>query len=382
MPIFLFLFLVLMILYAYLIEYYRKAWNEMPEYDFKQNESEPFISVIIAARNEEKNLPGLIASLKQQAYSSTKFEIIIVDDHSTDETWPILRSASGESDTMRAMKLADYPSPNLNMKAHKKFAIEKAIDLARGELIVTTDADCVFGKNWLRYIASMYVSSNAKFIAAPVQMKPGDTFLSVFQSLDFLTLQGITGASVYKKFHTMCNGANLAYARTAFYEVGGFEGIDNIPSGDDMLLMYKIYKRYPDQVFFLKNKEAIVITKPVDTWKEFFNQRIRWASKSTHYDDKKITRVLLLVYCVNISFLILAIASFWKMTWFGLFVLFLAAKMLVEFPFVNAVAIFFSERKLMKYFLIMQPFHILYTVIAGWLGKFGSYEWKGRRIKQ
>ncbi len=369
-----------MIIYAFLIEYYRRAWNEMPEFVAGSLKQEPFISVIIPARNEEANLSNLIDSLKQLKYPASRFEVIIVDDHSTDQSWKILESASEEVITIRAVRLADYLSAQ-PIKAHKKFAIEKGVDLAKGELIVTTDADCVFSNNWLTYIASLYISSQAKFIAAPVKMKTSHSFLSIFQSLDFLTLQGITGASVYKRFHTMCNGANLAYERAAFYEVGGFSGVDNIPSGDDMLLMYKIYKRYPERVFYLKNKEAIVSTEPATSWKQFFNQRIRWASKATHYDDKKIRWILLLVYCINLSFLILAIASFWKATWFFLFILLLAAKILVEFPFVNAVAIFFSESKLMKFFPFMQPFHILYTIIAGWLGKFGSYEWKGRRIK-
>lgn len=382
MTIFLFIFLVLLIIYAFLIEYYRRSWNEMLEFVPGPLTHEPFISVIIPVRNEERNLRTLIDSLKKQSYPSSGFEVIVIDDYSTDESWNILQSILAELITIRTIKLADHLSATEQIKAHKKFAIEKGIGLARGELIVTTDADCVFGTNWLFYIASLYVSSRAKFIAAPVKIRTNYSFLSIFQSLDFLTLQGITGASVFKRFHTMCNGANLAYEKAAFYEVGGFAGVDNIASGDDMLLMYKIYRQYPDRIFYLKTTEAIVTTEPVATWKEFFNQRIRWASKATHYDDKKIFWILLLVYCINLCFLILAVASFWKSTWFFFFVLLLAAKILVEFPFVNAVAIFFSERSLMKYFPLMQPFHIVYTIIAGWLGKFGSYEWKGRRIKQ
>src|SRR3989337_2831198 len=189
------------------------------------------------------------------------------------------------------------------MRAHKKLAIEKGIDVAAGELIITTDADCVFTPDWLSYIASYYIATGAKFIAAPVRIRTRYSFLSIFQSLDFLTLQGITGASVYKRFHTMCNGANLAYAKAVFYEVNGFNGIDTIASGDDMLLMYKIYKLYPERVFYLKNRQVVVTTNPVTTWKDFFNQRIRWASKATHYDDKKIFWILLLVYCINLCFL-------------------------------------------------------------------------------
>ncbi len=130
--------------------------------------------------------------------------------------------------------------------------MEIAIGLAKGSLIVTTDADCLVQPEWLRTIASFYEEFSPVFIAAPVvycNPLPGDSlfkkFLKIFQSLDFMTLQGITGASVYKKFHNMCNGANLAYEKKAFYEAGGFEGIDQIASGDDMLLMHKIHKIYP-----------------------------------------------------------------------------------------------------------------------------------------
>jgi len=238
----------------------------------------------------------------------------------------------------------------------------------------------VFGNKWLTQIASLYISSKAKFIAAPVKVNSSRTFLSIFQSLDFLTLQGITGASVYKRFHTMCNGANLAYTKKAFVEVNGFDGIDHIPSGDDMLLMYKISRKYPDKISYLKARQAIVDTSGADSIRMFFNQRIRWASKAVHYDDKRIFWVLLTVYLVNVSFLIAGIASFWKTNYFLFFLLMLIAKVLIEFPFVNRITMFFGQQQLMRYFPFMQPFHILYTIIAGWLGKFGSYEWKGRKI--
>ena len=126
----------------------------------------------------------------------------------------------------------------------------------------------------------------------------------VFQALDFMTLQGITGASVYEKMHSMCNGANMAYERAAFHEVEGFKGIDNIASGDDMLLMHKIYKHHPGGVMFLKSANAIVQTMPVQTLKELFNQSIRWASKADQYDDKRIFFVLLVVYFFTVFYII------------------------------------------------------------------------------
>jgi hypothetical protein len=247
-------------------------------------------------------------------------------------------------------------------------------------LIVTTDADCWFHPDWLATIAGFHQETGAKFIAAPVRIAATHSFLSIFQTLDFITLQGITGAAVYKRFHSMCNGANLAYEKNAFYEVEGFKDIDSIPSGDDMLLMHKIYKKYPGQVFFLKNRHAIVSTGPETSWESFVNQRVRWASKADKYDDKRIFWVLLLVYMMNLLFLGLLLASWWNSWYLWLLLILIVVKTIVEFPFVQSVAGFFGQQQLMVYFPVLQPFHILYTVVIGWLGKFGSYRWKERKI--
>jgi cellulose synthase/poly-beta-1,6-N-acetylglucosamine synthase-like glycosyltransferase len=210
-----------------------------------------------------------------------------------------------------------------------------------------------------------------------------------------MTLQGITGASVHKKFHSMCNGANLAYSKSAFNNVDGFAGIDTIASGDDMLLMHKIYKQNPDAVLFLRSKEVIVQTQPVKSIKEFLNQRIRWASKADKYDDKRIFVVLLLVYLFNCLLLVMPVVAIFKNIKFNiglypfslvfslleLWFFLLIVKIVTELLFLFPVAKFFNKQSLLWLFPIMQPLHILYTVIAGWLGKFGSYKWKDRNVK-
>ncbi|MET0298874.1 MAG: glycosyltransferase [Flavitalea sp.] len=378
MIVFYFIFIAMLIAYAWLINYYHGSWSGIPELKLTGSRSTK-VSVIISLRNESTNIASLVASLHQQDYPRSNTEIIMIDDHSTDDTYRLLteHTEPGYFKVLRLSELIDTANAN---GSFKKLAISKAIENAGGEMIVTTDADCTFGHSWLTELVDCYETRDAAFIAAPVVFKSKNSFLSVFQNLDFITLQGITGASVFRKFHTMCNGANLAYSKKAFQEVNGFEGIDHIPSGDDMMLMYKIYLRHPDNVYYLKNPGAIVTTEPAKSWKEFLNQRIRWSSKAVHYDDKRIYRVLLLVYALNVSFLVVAIASFWKLNFFLFFLLSLTAKVLIEFPFVNNIAMFFGQQRLMKYFPLMQPFHILYTIVAGWLGKFGSYEWKGRKI--
>jgi hypothetical protein len=163
--------------------------------------------------------------------------------------------------------------------------------------------------------------------------------------------------------------------------VNGFKGIDHIASGDDMLLMYKIWKQYTGRVRYLKSKEVIVSTKPASTWSAFLNQRIRWASKADKFEDKRIFWVLVIVYLFNLSFLVLLVAGFWNSFYWWNFLFLLAAKTLIELPFIISIASYFNKRNLLKHFIFFQPFHIIYTIIAGWLGKFGSYKWKGRKVK-
>jgi biofilm PGA synthesis N-glycosyltransferase PgaC len=366
--------------YGALIAWYLRAWKSIPFFTPPVSRNTR-ISVIIPARNEEENIVSCLDSLARQTYPKALYEVILVDDHSTDRTAIAATTRAAElALSINYIPLANQPHPE-NRTAHKKWAISTGIDAAGGDLIVTTDADCTAGPEWLSTIASFYEDNGAKFIAAPVRISGGSpSFLSVFQTLDFLTLQGITGAAVFKRFHSMCNGANLAYERKAFYEVDGFKGIDAIPSGDDMLLMHKIFLKYPQQVFFLKHRFAIVTTKPETSWSGFLNQRIRWASKADSYDDRRIFWVLLLVYLVNLLFVGLLIAACWNSWWLWVLLLLLTVKTIVEYPFVRSVATFFRQQPLMPYFALLQPFHILYTIVVGWLGKFGSYRWKDRKI--
>ncbi|HVM87475.1 MAG TPA: glycosyltransferase [Puia sp.] len=374
--------ILLFAIYAFLLIFYRKAWSSIPYFNINADKTGGFstrISVVIPVRNEENNILGLLESLAVQSYPKNLYQIIIIDDHSTDNTWNLLQNFYHPNLSSIFSKLSDF-SAGLKSPAYKKLAIETGIQLSSGDIIVTTDADCIPAKDWLKTIASFYQKTGAKFIAAPVKISAGESILSIFQTLDFIALQGITGASVFKKFHSMCNGANLAYEKNVFHEVNGFRGIDNIPSGDDMLLMHKIYKKYPDKIFFLKNENAIVSTAAETNWKGFIHQRTRWASKADKYDDKRIFWVLLLVYVINLLFLILAITSFWNYAYFALLITLLIAKTIIEYPFVKSAASFFQQEELMKYFPLLQPVHIIYTVFIGFLGKFGSYQWKGRKV--
>jgi hypothetical protein len=145
--------------------------------------------------------------------------------------------------------------------------------------------------------------------------------------------------------------------------------------------MHKIYLQHPDKVKFLLSTDVITQTLPMPDWRSFFNQRIRWASKADKYDDKRIFAVLACIYFFNLSFLLLPFAALWyEQVWLLWLILFIG-KTFFEMRFLFPVAKFYNETKLLWWFPVMQPFHILYTIIAGWLGKFGTYKWKGRQVK-
>lgn len=362
----------LFLTYAVLIIYYWQSWSSIPL--FKQPLSTPTIkiSIIIPARNEEANIGALLKSIADQTYPKELYEVIVIDDNSTDKTATVVQGFS----FVKLIPLKENP-----INSYKKKAIEIGIAAANGDVIVTTDADCSVQPNWLTCIESFYRQTNSVFIVAPVVINAHLSLVQLFQSMDFMVLQGITGASVHRQMLSMCNGANIAYEQKAFHSVNGFSGIDHIASGDDMLLMYKIWKQHVGRIQYLKSNDAIVATEPVKTWKEFFDQRIRWASKADKYDDKRIFWVLLMVYLFNLSFLVLGIAGFFNQYYWWFLVFLFAAKILAELPFIISVAAFFNKQNLLKYFVLFQPLHIIYTIVAGWLGKFGSYEWKGRKVK-
>ncbi len=339
-----------------------------------------FFTVIIPARNEEEQIKSCLQSVLNQNYPKHLFEVIVADDYSTDNTAGVVKRLQTDHSNLHLLQLEKLLQ-NKPLNSYKKKAIDLAIQQSQGEWIVTTDADCIVSNKWLANFSNFVAENKSVFIAAPVKFINTGSFVSIFQCLDFISLQGITAASVNAGFHSMCNGANLAYNKKVFFEVGGFKGIDNIASGDDMLLMHKIYAKYKNGVHYLFSQKSIVQTLPMPTWKAFFNQRIRWASKADKFDDKRIIAVLFFIYFFNLSFALVPFTAIWynNVAWYWLGML--AAKTIIDLRFMVPVAKFFKEEKLLWWFPVMQPFHIAYTITAGWLGKFGKYTWKGRVVK-
>lgn len=362
--------------YAVLMFSYKRGWERQHYFTPGESVADTFISIIIPARNEEANIKACLDSIISGSYSVGKYEIIVVDDHSNDRTAEIAQSFPN----VQLVRLADLVTDRDKVVAFKKLALSTGIDRSRGELIVTTDADCIAPPHWLTNIAAIYEQERPVMIVAPVDFTTKGSVVENFQAIDFMSMQGITAAVHQQQMGNMSNGANLAFSRTAYNSVEGYKGIDHLASGDDFLLMMKLQRKFPGRISYLKSQEAIVRTAPQPDWKSFLNQRIRWASKSGKYDDKRMTAMLMLVYLFNLSFLVLFIAGFFNVYAFAVLLGILLCKTVIEMIYLAPVAEFFGKKKLMNAYPLLQPLHIGYIISAGFLGMVGKYQWKGRKV--
>lgn len=329
------------------------------------------ISIIVAARNEAANIGNLLTCLQAQDYPTELTEIIIVDDHSSDDTLAIVKQFT-------KIKLLQLENSN-----GKKAAIEVAVKSASGILILCTDADCLPPQNWVSSIASFYEETKAQFISGPVSLiKANQSFASAFDEIESAVLVAIGGASIAAaRQPTMCNGANIAYTKTAFEAVGGYTGNEHIASGDDEFLMQKIAKKYPGNVYFLKDADAIVSTPTCINWKTLFAQRTRWASKHKHYQSTKLRAELLIILLANLSLVFMLIGCFLNWFHFMFALLFIFLKLQIDLALISSSFGFFGKQVSIVKFCIFQLLYPFYLIAVGIAANFFSYSWKGRKVK-
>lgn len=330
--------------YAVLIASYCYAWVKTKVPVLKPVSLQTRVTVIVAARNEEEVIENCIHSILKQSYPANLFELIIVDDASEDVTNSKVQQFCNSHKNVKLISLKKD-----DKYIGKKNAINVAIHESTGELIVTTDADCVMDKNWLSTIVSYYEQTQAKMIVAPVVFHDEKNTFEKMQTLEFMSLITSGAASLYFNKATLCNGANLAYTKKVFYEVDGFNGINKTPSGDDVLLMYKIKNKYPGSIKFLKHKDALVYTKAKSNLHDFVNQRKRWASKGFKALNGETKLVAFIVYAFNVLIFILMMMSLFYypicknyFAVYKIFFILLAIKCFVDFLLLFLATSFFQ----------------------------------------
>ncbi|MGI4760967.1 MAG: glycosyltransferase, partial [Janthinobacterium lividum] len=333
-------------------------------------------SVLLAARDEAAALPHLLAALHRQSLAPHLFEVLIADDHSADGTAALVRAAARTAPF--TLRLVSLPPGTTGKKA----ALAAAEAQARAPWVVATDADCRPGPGWLAAYATLLASQPAlHFISGPVRLTPGGAWFDGLLGLEFAGLIGVGAGCIARGRPTMCNGANLAFRRATFHEVGGYADNAGLASGDDEFLLHKMHQRYPAGVRFLAQAEAVVDTPAPATLRALLRQRVRWASKYPHYRTAAPRQLALLVVGANVSLALgLALAAAWPALgpWVAAgWALKLGADAWLLWPTLGLL----RRRRWLAWLLPLQLLYAPYAVAVGVAGqRRQGYRWKGRQV--
>ncbi|MFD0990179.1 glycosyltransferase [Mariniflexile jejuense] len=372
--------IIITLLYLMLIGSFAFGFDKINLFKLEDLPAKTTFSVIIPFRNEAENLPALLKSINALNYQNTLFEIIFVDDASEDESVKIINNI---------LKGFSNNQPNISIiknkktsNSPKKDAITTAIEHAKHEWIITTDADCLLPKYWLDSFDEFIQKNDTNCIAAPVNYIEKNCFLNRFQLLDILSLQGATigGFGINKPF--LCNGANFGYKKDLFIDLNGFEGNTNTASGDDIFLLEKAAKKHPKQLHYLKCELAIVLTKAQPSLKTLISQRIRWAAKTSHYNNwfgKFTGLIVLLKNALIITLLLLTIIGSYNLK---VFLYVLIIKFNIDFFLIYKSAVFFNKKGALRSYIVGFLVYPFFSVYVAFISLFSSYKWKGRTFKK
>jgi len=375
---------IISILYIVSILALTIGWFRLKKWDYEDKDPQTRITIVIPARNEAGNIGSLLEDILGQSYPGDLFETLVVNDFSTDDTAGVVegyrtpRLRSGQvPDAGYRIILVDNDNPG------KKGAIRKGVVMATGELIVTVDADCRVGPEWLFAIASYYEKYKPKLISGPVVIKETFGFFKSFQSMELMSLVASGAGSIGIKKPIMCNGANLAFTKEAYLKANENNRDHKYASGDDIFLLLEIKKLYgSNSIRFLKSRDSIVATRAKNTLKGYFNQRFRWVSKSKGYRDPTIIIVALIVFLFNLALLSYSILAYNSFDLARISAVMWIIKVLIDLPILLGFSMFAKRDNIMGYYFVFAIGYVLFTTIAAIVGNLPlGYSWKERKIR-
>ena len=373
------IYIVLLICFIYSTQIllYEKAWNKISKNKEVNNNDK--ISVVVACRNEEKNIKNLRKDVMHQNFDKERFQFIIVDDHSEDKTLEILYKESEKWDNLHIVCMNDD-------EIGKKNAIRKGVRFTKGDVILCTDADCKIQENWIKTMLSNFTNKHIKFVAGPVKYSSEDNFLNKFQSLELISLVSSGAAAIQRKKSTICNGANLAFRRKEYNEIP--LDVFHDFSTDDVSLLNYFKNHYKDGILFSRDLDSIVETNSNSDLISQFKQKLRWISNSKTTRDLQSFYVASVVFLMNSLISILLVLSLWSVfsgyeeIHIILINLFVAVfiKYVTDYLFLKVVLDFFRRKDLLIYLLPFEIINAIYTVVIVPLSLISFPKWKGRRI--
>lgn len=373
MTVLLTLLVLVVFYYAWLILGLRKTWLSLPE---PQLQIRPIsMSLIVVYRNEEKNLHALLDSIHKLDQQWNPLQLIFVDDDSSDRSVEIVNDFLAKGDM-------DGTNLSLNEKnvTGKKRGIELGISIAKNDVIITTDADCVLPRNWLQLMSSSVPSD---FISGPVSYHAQPGLFPKLVQLDLISLSALGGCLIKRNQPILANGANMCFSKSAFLAVGGYGSNAHVQSGDDVFLLQAMAGKENAGIEFCKSESAVVRTEMAQSFKEFINQRIRWAGKTKYAVKEGNHGVAMGLVLSYIAYVTLVISSLVLGDVFGVVALAVGVgvKLTADGLFFRAVLPLFGEKGLQKYVWMASVLHPFYVVIIAGLSMFLPYTWKERRVQ-
>ncbi len=356
-----------LVLYLLLISNFVRGWRKIPSsdnlfYDEFILKNKLIPSVVICFKNEGKNLPALINALKHQTY--TDFELIWVNDHSTDDSVQIVEASLG------MFKNAKLFHSLLN---GKKQAQSLGIQSATNEFIITTDADCIPESTWIECMVRFQLENQTDLIIAPVKLQTADNVFARLQALEFAILVGSGMGSAGIGKPVFCNAANMAFSKQAW-----LDSLEDLhpeePSGDDVFLLHSIKKRQGN-IAVLKSDKAMVTTDLQRSFKSFIGQRSRWAAKTSKYRDFDSIFTALTVFSLNIILLILLGVSLLSASYIYILAFVFFFKLLAEISFINNIKDFFKLEKVTFATLILAFCYPWYVIMVMFVALFRKKRW-------
>lgn len=229
------------------------------------------VTVIVAARNEENIISSCIASLKNLNYDKNLLEVILVNDKSTDSTKSIMIKETEDCSFIKVIDSDDIETKNLKGKAN---AIDSAIKIAKGDIILMTDADCTVPPDWVKETAGYY-ADKVNMVCGFTKINYANSFFARLQALDWIYLQSLASCSSGIGSILSCIGNNLSFTKKVYNEIGGYEKI-NFSVTEDLAIMRRINSDEKYKVIYPLNPSCAVTTEECKTLKELYNQKKRW----------------------------------------------------------------------------------------------------------
>ena len=339
---------------------------------------QPFVSVIVAARNEEENILQLLQSLSHQTYAH--YEIIIINDRSTDKTARLI--ADFQKNYSKITRI-DITSLQDEMPA-KKNALRAGIEVSKGEILCFTDADCLPASKWIEELVKSFkpsvglVAGYSPYQILNNQISKTKFFNKLF--FKFIIYEEYRAAiwaagSIGWNMGWLCTGRNLAYRRKVYDEVNGFEKIKMSIGGDDDLFLQLVRRQTDWKIHYVETRDSFVPTIPPLSFWSFIEQRKRHFSAAKFF-TLPMMLFFFLYHSSNLSLLISPLLFLINIVSLPVVIAVFCLKLLgdiVLFKYSNRT---FDAHNFHRSFILMEVLYVLYNSLIGPLGIFRKFAWK------